>query len=47
MVLGHGLTYFVKYETKDKKFYPESGGTSMLEFHIDSIFVEFGGHILK
>ena len=47
IVLGHELSYFVKYKTKGKKCYTENEVISMLEFLIDNIFVEFGGHIFQ
>jgi hypothetical protein len=46
-VLAHGLAYFIKHETKDKKCCTENELTSMLEFLTDNIFVEFGWHIFR
>ena len=40
-------TYFVREVTNAKIFYSENDIVSMLEFLIDNIFVEFGGHIFQ
>ena len=47
LVLRNELIYFVKHETKSNKCYTENEVISMLEFLIDSISVEFGGHIFQ
>ena len=47
LVLRSELIYFVKHETKSNKRYTENEVISMLEFLIDSISVEFGGHIFQ
>ena len=47
MILVRQLIYFVKHETKDKKFYTVNEVISMLEFLIDQVFVEFEGHIFS
>ena len=47
IALGYDSTYFVKYDTNAKVFYTEKDIISMLEFLIDNIFVEFGGHIFQ
>ena len=41
------INLFCKHETKDKRCYTENGVIFMLEFLIDDIFVEFGGHNLQ
>ena len=47
LVLRSELIYFVKHETKSNKRYTENEIISILEFLIDSISVEFGGHIFQ
>ena len=48
IVIGHELTYFILPSTKkDKMRYTENWATTKLEFHIDDIYVEFGGHICQ
>jgi hypothetical protein len=47
LVLRNELFYFVKHETKSNKCHTENEVISMLEFLIDSISVEFGGHIFQ
>ena len=42
-MLWHDLIYFVIHETTGKRYYTENEVISMLEFHIDKIFVVFGG----
>ena len=45
--LGPEWTYFVQHDTKVKRCYKENEVIIILEFLIDTIFVEFGGHILQ
>ena len=46
-MLGYKHTYFVTNETNAKTYYTDSDIISMLEYLIDNIFVEFGGHIFQ
>lgn len=47
IVLSHVLTYIVKQETKGKMCYTEYEVTSMLEFPVYNLFVEFRGLIFQ
>ena len=47
VVLGYNATYFVKDDTTSKTFYTEKDIIRMLDFLIDNIFVEFGGHVFQ
>ena len=47
IVSGYRSTYFVKDKTDAKTFYTEDNIVSMLEYLIDNIFVEFGGHVFQ
>ena len=45
IVFGHELTSFMLSSTKKyKMLYTENGVITTLEFIIDNIYVEFGGH---
>jgi len=45
-LLWFELTYFILSSTKKQKMlYTENGVITTLEFIIDNIYVEFGGHI--
>ena len=47
IVVNFTSTYFVKNHTDAKNKYSEADVVKMLEFLIDNIFVEFGGHIFQ
>ena len=47
LVLGRENAYFVKNHTDSKKKFTEIEVVNMLEFLIDNIYVEFGGHIFQ
>ena len=47
-VYGHEIIYFILSSTKETQMcYTENGVITTLEFHICTIFVEFGGHIFQ
>ena len=47
VVLGYNSTYFSKKIQKGKTCYSEEQVISMLEFHIDNIFVSYGGTLFQ
>ena len=47
IVSGYRSTYFFTDKTDAKTFYTEDNIISMLEYLIDNIFVEFGGHVFQ
>ena len=47
LVVGKEKAYFVRNHTDSTKKYSETDVVSMLEFFIDNIFVEFGGHVFQ
>ena len=47
VVLGYNSTYFPNKIQKGKTCYSEEQVISMLEFHIDNIFVSFGGTLFQ
>ena len=47
-VYGHEIIYFILSSTKETQMcYTEIGVITRLEFLINTIFVEFGGHIFQ
>jgi hypothetical protein len=46
-VLGRDRSYFVKNHSDSAKKFSETDIINMLEFLIDNIFVNFGGHVFQ
>ena len=46
-MLGRDRSYFVKNHSDSAKKFSETDIINMLEFLIDNIFVNFGGHVFQ